>query len=97
MTWNDVLRLTEANLKPDRKVIKTTEEWKALLTPEQFHITREHGTEWAFSGEYCEVQAPGLYACVCCHTKLFDSTSKFNSYTGLAQFYRTGKGQRNSV
>lgn len=86
MTWNDVLRLTKANPKPDRKVVKTTEEWKALLTPEQYAVTRQHGTERPFSGEYCEAYSPGTYACVCCDTNLFDSTSKFNSRTGWPSF-----------
>jgi methionine-R-sulfoxide reductase len=86
MNWNDVLNLVQANLKPDRKVTKTKEEWKALLTPEQFRITREHGTERAFTGEYCEAYAPGVYACICCKTNLFDSTTKFDSSTGWPSF-----------
>jgi methionine-R-sulfoxide reductase len=86
MNWNDVLNLSQANPEPDKRVIKTKEEWKALLTPEQFHVTREHGTEGAFTGEYCEAQAPGVYACVCCATHLFDSTTKFDSRTGWPSF-----------
>lgn len=86
MTWNDVLRLTQANLQPDRRVTKTKEEWKALLTPEQFRITREHGTEQAFTGEYCELFAPGVYDCICCGTRLFDSVTKFDSGTGWPSF-----------
>ena len=86
MTWKDVLELAKANPKPDRKVTKTKEEWKALLTPEQFHITREHGTERAFTGEYCELFAPGVYNCICCGTQLFDSATKFDSSTGWPSF-----------
>jgi methionine-R-sulfoxide reductase len=86
MNWNDVLDRAKANLEPDKKIIKTKEEWKALLTPEQFHVTREHGTERAFTGEYCEAHAPGVYACVCCKTHLFDSTTKFNSRSGWPSF-----------
>lgn len=86
MNWNDVLTLAQQNLEPDRKVIKTKDEWKALLTPEQFHVTREHGTERAFTGEYCESYAPGVYACICCGTLLFDSTTKFDSGTGWPSF-----------
>ena len=86
MTWNDVLRLMQANLEPDRKVTKTKEEWKALLTPEQFHVTREHGTERAYTGEYCELFVPGVYGCICCGTQLFDSTTKFDSLTGWPSF-----------
>ena len=86
MNWNDVLRLSQANPEPDKKVTKTKEEWKALLTPEQFHVTREHGTERAFTGEYCELYTPGVYDCVCCATKLFDSATKFDSTTGWPSF-----------
>lgn len=86
MNWNDVLKLAQAKLKPDRKVIKTEEEWKRLLTPEQFHITREHGTEQSFTGEYCELYEQGIYGCICCETLLFDSTTKFNSNTGWPSF-----------
>jgi methionine-R-sulfoxide reductase len=86
MNWNDVLNLSKANLKPDRRVEKTKEEWKALLTADQFRVTREHGTERAFSGEYCELFAPGIYDCVCCGTQLFDSATKFESGTGWPSF-----------
>ncbi|KIC93962.1 peptide-methionine (R)-S-oxide reductase MsrB [Flavihumibacter solisilvae] len=86
MNWNDVLQLSQANLEPDRKVTKTKEEWKAQLTSEQFHVTREHGTERAFTGEFCELFAPGVYGCICCGTHLFDSTTKFNSSSGWPSF-----------
>ena len=86
MNWSDVIRLSQANLPPDKKVSKTKEEWKALLTPEQFRVTREHGTEPAFAGEYCELYVPGIYSCVCCGTQLFDSTTKFDSGTGWPSF-----------
>ena len=86
MNWNDVIKLSQANLQPDRRVTKTKEEWKALLTPEQFRVTREHGTERAFTGEYCELFVPGIYSCVCCGTQLFDSTTKFDSGTGWPSF-----------
>ena len=86
MNWNEILHLTQKNLQPDRKVTKTREEWKALLTPEQFKVTREHHTERAFTGEYCELFEPGVYACVCCGTPLFDSLTKFDSGTGWPSF-----------
>lgn len=86
MNWNDVLDLAKHNPQPDKRVTKTEAEWKALLTPEQFHVTRRHGTERAWSGEYCEAHAPGIYACVCCGTELFDSTTKFESGTGWPSF-----------
>lgn len=69
------------------KIQKSEEEWKADLTPEQYRITREKGTEPAFSGEYYECKADGTYLCVCCGNALFDSTTKFNSGTGWPSFW----------
>lgn len=86
MNWNDVVNYAKTNLPPDKKIIRTEAEWKALLTPEQFRVTRQHGTERAFSGEFCEAHEPGIYACICCGTKLFDSTTKFESGTGWPSF-----------
>jgi peptide-methionine (R)-S-oxide reductase len=86
MNWNDVMAFVKKNSAPDREVTKADQEWKTLLTPEQFRVTRQHGTERAFSGEYCEAQTAGVYACVCCGTELFDSTLKFNSGTGWPSF-----------
>lgn len=86
MNWRDVLNYAKNNPEPDKRVEKPEEEWKRLLTPEQFRVTRKHGTEPAFSGEYCEAHAPGIYACICCGTELFDSTTKFNSRSGWPSF-----------
>src|SRR4030095_1225709 len=86
MNWNDILRLSKENLPPDRKVTKSEEEWKPLLTPEQFRVTREHATERAFTGEYCEIFSPGIYKCICCDTQLFDSNAKFDSSSGCPSF-----------
>lgn len=91
MTWNDVLRLTRDNKVPPARVEKTDAEWKQLLTPEQYRVTRQHGTERAFSGEYCELYSPGIYVCLCCGTQLFDSTGKFNSGTGWPSFSEPAK------
>ena len=76
----------KGNPKPDRRVEKTPEEWKAELTPEEFRITRQKGTERAFTGEYCEAHEPGKYACVCCGNPLFDSSQKFESHSGWPSF-----------
>jgi methionine-R-sulfoxide reductase len=87
LKWIDVIRLsTKGNLTPPQRIEKSDMEWKKILTDEQFQIARLKGTERAFTGEYCEAHTPGLYACVCCNTLLFDSTVKFESGTGWPSF-----------
>ena len=87
MKWNDVLHYaTKGNLVPRKRVEKTDAEWKKLLTEAEYQVTRKKGTERAFSGEYCEAHEPGLYACRCCGTVLFDSRTKFESGTGWPSF-----------
>ena len=68
------------------KVTKTVAEWKALLTPIQFEVLREKGTERPFSGEYCEAFGPGTYACAGCGQELFVANAKFDSGTGWPSF-----------
>jgi methionine-R-sulfoxide reductase len=87
MTWKDVLDYARnGSPKPDKRVEKTEAEWRELLTTEEFNMTRKKGTERAFTGEYCEAHDPGLYACRCCGTPLFDSRQKFDSGTGWPSF-----------
>ncbi|WP_299485289.1 peptide-methionine (R)-S-oxide reductase MsrB [Acaryochloris sp. IP29b_bin.137] len=69
------------------KVQKTEQEWKAQLTSEQFRVTRQQGTERAFTGEYHDLKAEGTYQCVCCGTELFKSDTKFDSGTGWPSFW----------
>lgn len=87
MRWSDITRLAnQGNVAPLRRVVKTESEWQSLLSAEQFYVTRRHGTERPWSGAYCEAHEPGLYACVCCGSELFDSRQKFDSGTGWPSF-----------
>lgn len=86
LDWKEVLKLAKENLSPDRRVEKSEIEWKELLTPEQFRITRKKGTEAPGSGEHCDSHVEGKYGCICCDTLLFDSSIKFNSGTGWPSF-----------
>ena len=87
INWADVIRFAnKGKLTADRRVEKTDDEWRNLLTEEQFYITRKKGTEARFSGEHCSRHEPGVYNCICCDTPLFDSTEKFNSGTGWPSF-----------
>jgi peptide-methionine (R)-S-oxide reductase len=69
------------------RIRKTEEEWRRELTPEQYRVTREQGTERAFTGEYWDTKDEGVYRCVGCGTPLFDSETKFDSGTGWPSFY----------
>ncbi|MDX9715133.1 MAG: peptide-methionine (R)-S-oxide reductase MsrB [Dissulfurispiraceae bacterium] len=87
LKWNDVIKYAErGNPAPDRKVAKSDNEWRAQLTPEQYRVARQKGTERAFSSEMCGVFEPGLYVCVCCKSELFNSIDKFESGTGWPSF-----------
>lgn len=66
---------------------KTESEWEDELTPEQYHVMREKGTELPFSGEYDSLFDPGTYSCAACGTKLFDSETKFDAECGWPSFY----------
>lgn len=69
------------------KVVKTESEWQEQLTEEQFYVTRQAGTERAFSGEYWNHKEKGLYACVCCGSELFRSDAKFDSGCGWPSYF----------
>jgi peptide-methionine (R)-S-oxide reductase len=70
------------------RVVKTDDEWRKLLSPESFTVTRHEGTERPYSGKYNENHADGLYRCICCDTALFDSKTKFESGTGWPSFWK---------
>ena len=72
--------------KMDEKIKKSEKEWQSLLDPETYYITREKGTERAFSGEYHNSKDSGIYSCVCCSQNLFYSDDKFDSGTGWPSY-----------
>lgn len=86
---------TETNQADSFKVIKTNEEWKQQLSPLQYFITRQQGTEPAFSGELTNESSRGIYYCVCCGAELFHSETKFNSSCGWPSFYN--KAEKNNI
>ena len=70
------------------KITKSNDEWQKLLTPEQYYVTRQHGTERPFSGEYNNCKVNGTYQCSCCSTPLFSSDHKFDSGSGWPSYWQ---------
>ena len=70
------------------KITKSNDEWQKLLTPEQYYVTRQHGTERPFSGEYNDCKVNGTYECSCCSTPLFSSDHKFDSGSGWPSYWQ---------
>jgi len=75
------------------KITKTDAEWREQLTPEQYRVARQKGTERPFTGEYEQSWAPGTYRCIGCGQELFESDSKFDAGCGWPSFYEPAKGE----
>jgi len=73
-------------MSEEKKITRTPEEWAAMLTPQQYHVAREKGTERAFTGDYWDNHDQGVYRCIGCGAELFDSNDKFDSGTGWPSF-----------
>lgn len=88
LTWPGVLRLArEGNPTPPRRDERTPQQWREVLSREQYRVARSAGTEMPFSSDLCSLFTAGLYQCVCCGTELFDSSTKFESGTGWPSFF----------
>lgn len=72
---------------PIKKVVKTDEEWKRILTPEQYNVARQKGTEAPYSSPLNDIHDEGVFECVCCELPVFSSGTKFNSHTGWPSFW----------
>ncbi|ADG88969.1 peptide-methionine (R)-S-oxide reductase [Thermobispora bispora] len=73
------------------KIVRSEEEWRALLSPEEYRVLREGGTEPPFSGEYVSTTTPGVYACRACGAELFRSEAKFESHCGWPSFFEPAR------
>lgn len=91
MTAEETATPSETPESSDQRVVRTEAEWRELLTPEQYHITREAGTERAFTGIYWDKNDVGTYECVGCKQELFLSNTKFDAGCGWPSFFEPAK------
>ena len=83
-----IFNAATGSLEEVDRILKTDKEWRKILTPEQFEVTRGHGTERTCSGPFYKHKAKGIYKCVCCGTDLFSSEAKFDSKTGWPSYWQ---------
>src|SRR5512138_927623 len=93
-TGGAALHLFSQVMTMPEKIHKSEEEWRRELTPEQYHILREKGTERPFTGEYAHTKTPGAYLCAACGQELFQSETKFESGSGWPSFYQPAAPER---
>ncbi|QMU65664.1 MAG: peptide-methionine (R)-S-oxide reductase MsrB [Flavobacteriaceae bacterium] len=87
ITWKNIIHYTtKENLTPTHRIEKSNDEWKSILTPEQYRITRLKGTERPYTGQLCSIFDAGVYQCVCCKADLFDASIKYDSSSGWPSF-----------
>src|SRR5713226_7314357 len=85
--WSSAGPMERKGVAMTEKVEKTDQEWRQQLSPEEFQVTRQKGTEQAFTGAYWNTKEDGMYHCVCCGQPLFDAKTKFDSGTGWPSFW----------
>jgi len=83
-----ITELSQTNIEMNNKIVKSEEEWKQILTPEQYQVLRQQGTEYAFSGQYHNHKEKGTYICAACGNELFESEAKFRSGSGWPSFFQ---------
>ena len=86
-TKSDQMKTSNEQMEDTTKIVRSEQEWKDILTPLQYRVTREKGTELPFTGKFDDFYEPGIYTCVACGAKLFSSSEKFNAGCGWPSFY----------
>ncbi len=94
IVWKVNMATEEETRKSEGKIIKSEDEWRRELTPEQYHILREKGTERAFTGGYAHSKEKGVYLCAACGQELFGSDTKYDSGSGWPSFYQPAAPER---